>query len=395
MENKTLKGILNDNVSIKITGEEVNSFIYYLIRLKIKLYDITYLSPDKVVIVTTFNNYKRIINIKNKYKIKIIKIHGKLKIKEVFYLNKILFISIIIGYITLVFLSNIIFDIEIVHNKTDVRKNIEEYLKEYNIKKLSFKKSYKRLEQIENDILNKHHDDLEWIEITESGTKYIVRLEERKNNTLKKTYNVQNIVANNNAIIKKIIAKNGEIVKNIDDYVKKGDIIITGLIKNGENIMSKVPALGEVYGEVWYKVRVEVPFHYVESHETGKHKKVLCIYFLNKKWEIFNSKKYKDKNIIKKILSFNLLSPLKFVIEDQNEIVGIDSFYTEGEAISKAIEIGKEKIEGNFSTNEKILSEKVLNFDVNGSKMIVDIYYMVYKNIGMAEEIKDEIENIE
>jgi similar to stage IV sporulation protein len=395
MENRGLYNILSDNVTIKITGKNVHNFIFYLMRMKLFVDNVKYNSDTEVTLITTFDNYKKILSLKSMYDVKVIRFHGKLRIKEIFYLNKILFIAIIFGYILLSILANMIFDIEVVHNNSKIREELIKDLGEYDIKPLKFKKSYQRIEQIEKDLLEKHKDDIEWLEITEVGTKYIVRLEERKKTSLKPVYPFQDIVSNNNAIIKKITAEQGEILKNVDDYVKKGDVLITGVLKNGDKIMNKVAAIGKVYGEVWYEVKVEVPFHYVESYETGNSNKVLCFYFLNKKWELFNFKKYKNKKIMKKDVVNNALSPFKITLEKQIELENIDFFYTEGEAISKALEIGRKKVEGNFEAEEKILSEKVLNFNINSSKMIVDIFYVVYKNIGIPKEIVEEIENEE
>ncbi|MFA5602484.1 MAG: sporulation protein YqfD [Bacilli bacterium] len=392
MENKELYNILSDNVTIKITGNNVHNFIFYLIKMKIYIDNVKYNSNTEVTFITTFGNYKKILSLKNIYDVKVVRFHGKLRIKEIFYLNKILFVAIICGYIMLNILANIIFDIEVVHNNAKIREELIKDLSDYNIKPLKFKKGFQKIEEIETELLKKHKDNIEWLEITEVGTKYIVRLEERKKTSAKQIYPFQDIISNNNAIIKKIFAEQGEILKNVNDYVKKGDVLITGILKNGEKIMSKVPALGEVYGEVWYEVKVEVPFHYIESYETGNSNKVLCLYFLNKKWELFNVKKYKKKKTDETVMVNNLLSPFKITWEKQIELENIDFFYTEGEAISKALEIGRRKIEGNFDTKEKILNEKVLNFNVNGSKMIVDIFYVVYKNIGMPKKIVEEIE---
>ena len=57
-----------------------------------------------------------------------------------------------------------------------------------------------------------------------------VRIEERKINTTEEIYQYQSVVASKNAIITEIQALKGEKVKNINDYVKKGDTIISGYI---------------------------------------------------------------------------------------------------------------------------------------------------------------------
>ena len=71
------------------------------------------------------------------------------------------------------------------------------------------------------------------------------------------------------AIIKKIVASNGEIISNVNSYVKKGDIIVSGEIKHNEEIKKLVKAKAKVYGEVWYKVNITIPLTYYEEIYTN------------------------------------------------------------------------------------------------------------------------------
>ena len=53
-----------------------------------------------------------------------------------------------------------------------------------------------------------------------------------------------------------------EILKKINDYVNKGDVIISGLIMKKDEIKDFVEAHGSVYGETWYNVKVILPRTY-------------------------------------------------------------------------------------------------------------------------------------
>ena len=115
----------------------------------------------------------------------------------------------------------------------------------------------------------------QWIEIEESGTKYIVRLVERKKEEKKEEYKYQSIIAKKDATITNIKAYSGEKIKIINQYVKKGEVIISGLLTkpDGTNLYTK--AKGIVSGEVWYKVDIEYPLYYQEEKVTGKNKFVI------------------------------------------------------------------------------------------------------------------------
>ncbi len=153
----------------------------------------------------------------------------------------------------MLFLSNTIFSVEVIHSNANVRKLVANELKERNISKWHFKQSFKKIQEIKEEILSEYKDRLEWIEIENIGTKYIVKVEERKLKRDESNYIYQDIVSNKNTIIMSIEATEGEIIKRKNDYVKKGDVIISGKIMKGEEVSKLVKASGKIYGEVWYR----------------------------------------------------------------------------------------------------------------------------------------------
>ncbi len=108
--------------------------------------------------------------------------------------------------------------------------------------------------------------------IKKDGTKYIVTLEPRKINNISNDNNIYNVVAKKDAIIKKIIASSGDVLKNTNDYVKKGDVIVSSNIMLYDNLKNRVSAKATIYGEAWYKIHIEYPLNYYEEVETGNKK---------------------------------------------------------------------------------------------------------------------------
>ena len=274
------------SIKIKITGKNIERFIRKIIKLKIEILDIKIKKYNEAIIKIYKKDLDKIEKIKTIYNIEIIETFGFIKIKKIININKYLIISIMIGYILLLILTSTIFKVEIIHDKKEIRTLLKDELEKYGIKEKRFKKSYKEIQKIKKKILNDYKDKIEWIEIEEVGTKCIVRVEERILTKNKKEISTQNIVAKKSAILTKIEAKNGEIVKNINDYVKKGDVVITGDIKLNEETKSITGADGKIYGEVWYKTTIEYPLHYKEVMMKKKKKTVYAIKFLNKDYSI-------------------------------------------------------------------------------------------------------------
>ena len=73
------------------------------------------------------DDYKRIIDLKSiLYKIEVIDSSGYIKYKSKVISSKYLILFLIIGLFTIKFLTNLIFDIEIIHNNSNIREFIKE-----------------------------------------------------------------------------------------------------------------------------------------------------------------------------------------------------------------------------------------------------------------------------
>ena len=161
-------------------------------------------------------------------------------------------------------LCNLILSIEVIHSNNNIIKLVENELEENGIKKYHFALSYDEVEKVKKKILEDNKDSLEWLEIIKEGTKYIVRVEERIINNVPDNNNIYDIVASKGAVIKSIYAKSGEKIRDVNTYVKKGDIVISSKIILPNNEIITKSANGKIIGEVWYSARVEFPYVYNE-----------------------------------------------------------------------------------------------------------------------------------
>lgn len=377
-------------IKINIKGRKIERFIKRLADNKINIYNMEMINRNEANIVILKSDYLKVLNIKSIYEFNIVGGTGMIKIRKTLKLNSLILVFLILGIIILQILSRMIFSIEVVHTDKSIRNKMLSELENYGLKIHAFKKSYDEVQKIKEQILTNHKDDIEWLEIENIGTKYIVRLEERKIKNNEESNEKRHVIASKNAIIKKIEAENGEIVKEINSYVNAGDIIISGNITLNEQVKNTVSASGHVYGEVWYKVKVDYPLAYSEKHETGNSQKRLVFNFLNKSYEL-GFKKYKDKNVSSKTLLKHIFLPISLTYDNQREVIAIDEVYTIEQAIKKAEERAYAEINSKLNDKEKILSSKNLKVDVNDSKIELEIFFTVYEDITEYQKIEENI----
>lgn len=381
---------MTNKYRIKITGKDPKYFLRHLIVKKIKLYNIVE-DHDGISLTVDEVDYAKILKMKTSYNIKIVNRFGVAKLRYLLLKYKYILFFLFLTLGLMIILSHFIFFIDVIHSKEEIRELVENDLKEFGISKYKFRVSYAKKEEIRNKILEKEKDKIEWLEIDRIGTRYIVNVEERLIKDNKVDNEVRDIVAKKDAMILNIEAETGEIVRKKYEYVRKGDTIVSGTIKNKEDEVSKVKAEGKVYGEVWYSVTVELPKKYYEEKKTGKTSKALTLRIANKKISVPFSKDNKSYISEDSSILENNLIPIKLVLETKHEIEIIDKEYNMDNSSSEAIKLATKKLDDRLDEQSMILSKKVLKKTLKNSKIIVEIFFKVRENITDYKKISKEL----
>ncbi len=382
--------MFTNKYKVKVTGKNIKRFLKKIYSNNIYIEDID-MYDDYVYLTLTKENYLKLKDIKTVlYDVKLIRIFGIIKLIDDIKKHAVFLITVAVCFIYFLFLSNIIFEVEVIHSKKEIRDLIYSELGKYDIKKYHLVKSYMEKEKIVSDILKSNKNKLEWIEIERIGVKYQIRVEERIINNINDDVTPSHIVAKKTGIIKKIHATNGEVRKKVDDYVKAGDIIISGLITKNDEVKNKVKAKGTVYAEVWYQAKIDMPYYYKEVSKTGKSKITLKLNILNKNHYFLNFKKY-ETFIDNDIFSLkNRLLPISLKLSREYETNELEELYTRDEAIQIAKKRALVKIENTLSDDEKVLKDKIISVVDHENYISVEIFYKVYENITGTSNITEE-----
>ena len=368
---------------LKLTDKNnINRLLKYHVKfLKIKYFD------NYCLLYVNEKDFQILKKYFDLYGITIHKIEGLLKYKKLLLKYYIFIISMIIGLIFLYFLSNITFDIKIMTNKEDLIKIIENELEESNLKKYYFIKSYNEKENIKKKILENYKDKVEWIEIDRVGTKYYVRVLERIINNKDDDTKYYHVVARKNAVISEIKASSGDIICKVNDYVNKGDIIISGLIKKKDEIKNIVNAKGQVYGETWYNVKVVLPSTYQDKIYTGNSYNRFSINIFNHRLFIFKGKRYLNEEYEDMVIINNKLLPFSLSKTKIKEIKLDTYFYNYADAQELGMKLAKDKLLSSLKEDSKILYQKKLKLYEENSTINIEVFFKVYEDITDYKEI--------
>ncbi len=382
---------MNNFVKISITGKNPKLFIKRYVFNKITYSNYVEKDRKTIIIKILYDDYLKLSN-NALYEIKILNFYGPIKYINFIKNNYTLVISFFIGIIFLLLLSNISFDIDVIHNDKKIRTLVTSELKKHNIDKFRFIPSFIKRKKIIDTIINENKNVIEWLEIQRKGSKLIVKVTQRKYNKKKESTKPRHIVAKKSGIIIKIESSSGVILKKKNDYVSEGDVIISGDIIKDETVKGQVRANGKVYAETWYLVNVEYPLNYKEIIYLNEVKTNIIASFLKKEFSL--RKNYAESYLEKKkVLIKSKVFPFNIRLEKQRKTKVNIQKYSKDQATKKAVLLAEEKILKKLNADEYIISKKTLNFRSNDSKIIVDVFFKVCENITSYKAVDENLLN--
>lgn len=354
--------------------------IKFLSSLNINLYEVK-ISSNKLILKITIDDYSRLKKLINCQKIKGYGL--KEQIKKLF--QNTIFLYITIVFLVSVFIcTNLTAKIIVIHSNPELRNLLTKELASYNIKSLSFKKNYQKIQTIKKEILRKYQEQLEWLEIFREGMNYVVKAQDRIITNIEPMPNYCDVIAKKDGIIKRIVPINGETITDLNKYVREGDTLITGKIIANEEMKTTTCAQGLIYAETWYQISISMPKEEIIKSYTDKKRYNLFIESNNFSWKIFRSRLDKfdtTNNLLLKIGDY------KLYLQQEQEYEIKKENLTDKEIISKINEEINLKLKTKLKEDYKILSQKVLKKSINDSTIYMEVFVTVEEQIGMTKQM--------
>ncbi len=326
-------------VIIRVQGLTLERFINMCMVGNIYLWDVKRIDNTTLETKISIKGFKELRKIVRKIgcKVSIFEKHGYpfwiYRLKK----RKMLLLGAFFCFLLLVFVSTFIFSIEITGNENIKKAEIISKLNNIGFKP-GANRCFVDLRKLENQLLLEI-DQLAWVGVEIKGIKAKVEVVEKilpPNKIDKDT--PCNVIAGKNGVIEKVIAKSGHTVVEAGDIVKKGDILISGIIQP-EHIESSifVHSYGDVYAKTYYEAVGEKNLTEIREKKTGQ-KFVKKILNLGNVELSFNRGKIPYEFYIAEKKSMKLLQwrkiglPVELIIEEYHEANRIEIKINEMEA---------------------------------------------------------------
>lgn len=384
---------LNGYIVVKIAGINPEKFINMASKHGIFMWDIERKEFTSIEFKMNYNQFKLLKNIskRTKCKVKIIKRYGMWTFSEKIKRRKFLIIGIVVFLLILYYLSSMVWNINITGNKTIDSQKIYAALEESGVRKWELKKNIKACD-VEDKLIEKINE-ISMVNISFSGTTVNVEIIEKSMPPAMISDDEPcNIVSDKDGIIKSLSVYKGMKEVKIGDYVKKGQMLVSGDVKDiSGNIIKQVHSMGDITAETWYEAIKKVPLKYNYEERTGKVKKKEYIIVFDKKLCIKNDNidfhKYdriEEKNIMKidnKELPFEKITELYYEKTDRCRDISFD------EAVSIGKEQAENEIKNNMPSGIKVTDIKTEK-KMENNEAVVRMLYIAEEKIGVDSQIK-------
>lgn len=389
-----------------VQGDQLLNFFRQCQRKHILLWDITLINDDKATVKLYATDQSKVKQLAND-------LHMKLSIKKrigfIFILAKLWnqkekIVAFLCAFILLIYLSQTVWYVKISGVPVHLENQIDKQLKQLGIKKGSFQLTSLPVEEVEKTIMDTL-PQLLYISVKKRGTIYTIEAIEKKEEEEEYTNKPNDLIAIKSGVIEKMFIKEGQTVVQVNDFVQKGDTLVTGVINKSkseqhtsdedeetEKDITYVASEGEVYANTWYELTVTSTLK--ETYERLQGEKVDHYYVsignVQVPLFVWPRTKYNEKTIFyehiplqlfKQTLPFTLIKQTIYNKEMKNLT------QSENEAKQKGIDHALIDLQNKLGKKAEIKKYYILHEVVDNGKVKLRLYVSVVENIAEIKPI--------
>ncbi|WP_138493268.1 sporulation protein YqfD [Paenibacillus pinistramenti] len=292
--------------------------------------------------------------------------------------------GIIFFVLAILFMSSMVWDVEVKGNVQIPAEDIRQAAKEEGLYPFQWKFKLPEQDKLSKSLTRKL-DGTSWVGVTIHGTKATIEVVEATKPKEQKLSSPSNLISTSDAVITYIYAEKGYPQAAKNDRVKKGSILISGY-QAGKAVVSK----GEVRGLVWHEYNIEAPLVKKQSVLSGAKKTKGYLYFGNTAVQLTGY----GKNRFEQSVTYTETDPLTWrkwklpigwMSEHVMEKADIEIEQTPEQAKAGGIDQAKRDILAKYGSDSVVKEQKILHENTENGKVYMKVLFEVEQNI--AEEV--------
>jgi similar to stage IV sporulation protein len=379
-------------VTLKLTGKQMEGFINLTTAHNLQLWDIQFKSKEAAEFSILLHDFFRLRPLLRKTSCKI---HVMGRFGAPFFLDKLstrkfLMVGMFLFAAALFLLSSVIWQVKVVGNEQIDTAYILEIAKQQGIHPWQWKFKIKNAEDLARE-LHRQLPSVSWVGVQFHGTRLTIEIVESAEPEAKPLLNPRHLIASTSAIVTKIIAEKGNPMVKTHAYVRKGDLLISGLIGSEPN-QQTVVAKGSVIGEVWYTSKVEVPLVIKNNTYTGESANRFYLVFGSRALQItgYRQKEYQAYTLqsVRKSLHWrNWALPIGWIQETRLESQILLRKQSHEEAIRVGMERAQVSILKETGPDSRLIEQKILHERLENGKVYIEAHFEIEQSIVQEQPI--------
>ena len=378
-------------VTFEVDKKDINKLLNQAYLSKLLVWDVIE-ENEKVRGKISNKEFERLLEIAEKTKITVIpiKLTGINKFFNLYKNRKGLIVGVVFFVAFLLLSTSIIWEIDVEGNKTLSDSEIISLVEDGGIR------LWKNCHNVDTkklaDEIASNVKEIDWIGINLIGSKAIIKVKEIDEEPKVSTKEPCNVVANKDGVIVSVETYDGRAEVKKGDVVKKGDILISGIISDDRNHTYLRNAKSKVIARTFENKRFEKELkvkQYVPTNESIVNKYFL---FFGKEIPFLTNKKFTGKGFCsetKEDLKIGKINLPFFIKVKKYSPFELQELSLSPEKAKQLIEMDMEKFEYEKQKFSKIV-KKEAKAEMSNNKLVCIVDYVFEENIAKIQKILEK-----
>ncbi|MCZ8511175.1 sporulation protein YqfD [Paenibacillus filicis] len=379
-------------VLIEVKGKQLEKLLNRLTEKRLSFWDIRFLEEERAEMRIALNDFFRLRPLlkETSSRTRIRGRYGFPFLLARMEKRKFFFAGILGFFIGIYLLSSVVWQVRVEGNEKLPTEQILDAAQQAGIHQLQWKFRLKDPSELARQ-LQSRLPATAWVGVEVQGTNVVIKIVESKIPDKPPLMNPRHLVASKNAMVTQIFAEKGRPAVKPNTYVRKGDILISGILGDETNA-STVVAKGFVKGIVWYKPTVEVPLTRTYKVYTGEARKRFYLVLGNRGLQLTGYGKipYEQYESIpeRKTLGWrNYTLPVGWINEKIMETRTEEQPIDPKEARATGLNQARADLLATAGKDARVVSEKILHEKAENGKVYMEVLFEVEEPIAEEQPI--------
>ncbi|MEW9701609.1 sporulation protein YqfD [Paenibacillus sp. SI8] len=383
---------LRGYVRIQLRGKDCDSIINPMMESGLSMWDIEPVRDSKLEMYILIRDFFRLRPLLKRTgcRVHVLSRHGLPFFMERLGRRKLFLGGMAAFVIALYVLSSLVWQISVEGNERIAEADILQAASKQGIHTFQWKFRLKNTEELSREIQGML-PNAAWVGVEIRGTHVTIKVVEATIPDKGPLMNPRNLVASKNALVTEILSVKGRPMVKPNTYVRKGDVLISGVIGDEQN-NQVVVANGKVRGIVWYTSRIEAPLTKTYKAFTGESKARNYLVFGTRALQVSGYgkllfEKYETLSERKTLEWRSFTLPIGWLHEKVMEVHYTEEPIEEATVKKNSLEQARAELLQAAGTDSRMAGEKILHEKTENGKVYMEVHFEVEENIAEEQPI--------